>query len=102
MATYGHVIKFERIKQKIKQVQLAKDICTPSYLSKIENNSIVPSEEIREKFFKRLGINPSPSSMSEEDYLKHVHSIYFEAVMYKDRQKTELILKDLDSKYSYF
>ncbi|MFX3673813.1 MAG: helix-turn-helix domain-containing protein [Paenisporosarcina sp.] len=84
MATYGHVIKFERIRQNIKQVHLAKDICTPAYLSKIENNYVVPSNELLGKLFKRLEIPSSTSSISEEDYFKHVQEIYFEALRKKD------------------
>jgi tetratricopeptide (TPR) repeat protein len=84
MNTYGHVIKFERIRQNIKQVELSNEICTPSYLSKIESNSIVPSEEVREKLFRRLDLPLTPSSISEVDYLKHVRSVYLEAIMKKD------------------
>jgi hypothetical protein len=32
MKRFGHIIKFERIRQNIKQVQLSDGICTPSYL----------------------------------------------------------------------
>jgi len=97
MGKYGHVIKFERIRQKIKQVELAKDICTPAYLSKIESNSIVPSEDIREKLFVRLNINSSSTTRTEEDFLEYVRSIYFEAIMYKDRQKTATLITEVES-----
>ena len=95
MDTYGHIIKFERIRQNVKQAQLSEGICSPAYLSKIESNSIVPSVQVRDALFKRLNIKPSTPSMSEDDYLKHVHTIYFEAIMYKDRQKTATFLEEL-------
>ena len=53
----GHLIRAERIRQEMKQVVLAKGICTPSYLSKIERNLIVPSEDIVTLLFNRLGID---------------------------------------------
>ena len=53
----GHLIRAERIRQEMKQLVLAKGICTPSYLSKIERNLIFPSEEIVTLLFNRLGID---------------------------------------------
>ncbi|MGL6031822.1 MAG: helix-turn-helix domain-containing protein [Kurthia gibsonii] len=41
----GHIIRKERLNQNMKQSYLAKDICSPSYLSKIENNSTQPSRD---------------------------------------------------------
>ncbi|WP_339251548.1 tetratricopeptide repeat protein [Sporosarcina sp. FSL W8-0480] len=53
----GHLIRAERVRQDMKQIVLAKGICTPSYLSKIERNLIEPSEDIAELLFQRLGID---------------------------------------------
>lgn len=75
MTGYGHVIKFERIRQNIKQVQLAKDICTPAYLSKIENNLIVPSEEVRAQLFKRLNVHHPLLPVVEKENFKHVQEV---------------------------
>ena len=97
MDTYGHVIKFERIRQNIKQAQLSEGICSPAYLSKIESNSIVPSEQVQDGLFRRLNISTYPTSLSEDDFLRRVRLIYFEAIMYKDREKTSLILKELEN-----
>ncbi|MDN4608048.1 helix-turn-helix domain-containing protein [Sporosarcina highlanderae] len=54
----GHLIRAERVRQDMKQIVLAKGICTPSYLSKIERNLIEPSEDIAELLFERLGLDP--------------------------------------------
>ncbi|MFX3673811.1 MAG: helix-turn-helix domain-containing protein [Paenisporosarcina sp.] len=102
MGTYGHIIKFERIRQNIKQLQLAKDICTPAYLSKIESNSIVPSEEVRKKLFERLEINPTISTISEEEYFQYVRVIYSEAIMQKDRVNIEIQLNKILQDYFVF
>ena len=89
MSCLGHVIKFERIRQNIKQVQLSDGICTPSYLSKIESNSIVPSNELIEELIKKLNIIPRNfhSSLIEDEFLKKHKSIYLEALKYKDKEK---------------
>ena len=52
----GHLIKTERIKQNMSQEALCKDICAPSYLSKIENDRVQCSEEIYGQLFAALNI----------------------------------------------
>jgi len=95
MTGFGHVIKFERIRQNIKQVQLAKDICTPAYLSKIENNLIVPTEELSGQLLKRLNVHqPLPPGIEEENF-KHVQQVYFEAIRKKDRKQIEIHLSKI-------
>ena len=93
MKTFGHIIRFERIKQNIKQVQLSDGICTPSYLSKIESNSIVPSEEILGLLFERLSLKFNNNDMTEEEYLLMFRDFYFEALKTKDIEKTALVLE---------
>lgn len=44
----------ERLKHGIKQETLCYGICTVSYLSKIENNKLVPSWNIKKLLYKRL------------------------------------------------
>ena len=43
----GQLIKLERQRQNIKQEALALGICVPSYLSRIENGLVIPSEDIK-------------------------------------------------------
>lgn len=56
--TFGQQIKFLRTKRKIKQLELAQGICSVSYLSKVENDTIVPSDEIKNHLLERLGVHP--------------------------------------------
>lgn len=56
MSSIGHIIKSERLNQSMKQTTLAKGICSTSYLSKIENNLTVPSEEVITFLLKKLNI----------------------------------------------
>jgi HTH-type transcriptional regulator, quorum sensing regulator NprR len=52
----GQRIKYIRSIKKIKQAELAKGICSISYLSKIENENLNPSKEVEDSLLKRLGI----------------------------------------------
>ncbi|WP_060207649.1 tetratricopeptide repeat protein [Sporosarcina koreensis] len=63
----GHLIRAERVRQDMKQIVLAKGICTPSYLSKIERNQIEPSEDITEMLMKRLGMDPGKLQENDEE-----------------------------------
>jgi len=112
MKNLGHVVKLERIKRNMKQITLAKGICTPSYLSKIENNSIVPSEEVGKLLLDRLEITISQDkNIDDESYLAYIRDIYFEAVMNKDRQLTlaklekilaeQYLFNDVSNYYTY-
>lgn len=102
MDIYGHIIKFERLKQNMKQVTLAEGICQPSYLSRIENDSIVPSEEVLGKLFKKLNIEKSNMEIPESKFIDYVKMNYKEAILYKDRAKTSLLLKELNQKLYVF
>ncbi|MCM3743995.1 tetratricopeptide repeat protein [Sporosarcina luteola] len=63
----GHLIRAERVRQDMKQIVLAKGICTPSYLSKIERNQIEPSEDITEMLMERLGMDPGKLQENDEE-----------------------------------
>ena len=63
----GHLIRAERVRQDMKQVVLAKGICTPSYLSKIERNQIEPSEDIAELLMERIGMDPRKLQENDEE-----------------------------------
>ena len=54
----GQLIKLERQRQNIKQEALASGICVPSYLSRIENGLVIPSEDVKLHILMRLNISP--------------------------------------------
>ena len=65
----GRIIKLKRIEIQITQEELSKDICTPSYLSKIENNIVKANETIYKMLFNKLGIqyvNERETKMNSE------------------------------------
>jgi HTH-type transcriptional regulator, quorum sensing regulator NprR len=55
--TIGSRIRFHRIKRKLTQEDLSKGIISVSYLSKLENNQVTPSNDIIHLLCDRLGVN---------------------------------------------
>ncbi|MFX3673814.1 MAG: helix-turn-helix domain-containing protein [Paenisporosarcina sp.] len=103
MKNLGHMIKLERVKRNMKQITLAKGICTPSYLSKIENNSVDPSQEVVNLLLARLELKISQDkNLDDESYLAYIRNIYFEAVMNKDRKLTLAKLEEIQAKQYLF
>ncbi|MDQ0273786.1 helix-turn-helix transcriptional regulator [Cytobacillus purgationiresistens] len=52
----GSRIKYYRINSNLTQEELCKGVCSPSYLSKVENNNMDPSEEILKLLCKKMNI----------------------------------------------
>ncbi|MEG2800190.1 MAG: helix-turn-helix domain-containing protein [Erysipelotrichaceae bacterium] len=50
----GYFIRYNRLARNISQESLCRGICVVSYLSKIEQGKVVPSEEIIEQLFEAL------------------------------------------------
>lgn len=96
----GHLIRAERIRQEMKQLVLAKGICTPSYLSKIERNLIFPSEDIVTLLFNRLGIDPSKlqknNQQTEIDFEKMLEATYKEVITNQNVNFTKQKLEYLE------
>jgi len=53
----GSIIKMNRMRQNMSQKALSEGICVNSYLSRIENAEIIPSEEVIHDLFKALAIH---------------------------------------------
>jgi tetratricopeptide (TPR) repeat protein len=75
--TTGQHIRYLRNMKKLNQCELARGICSPSYLSKIETDSLSPSIEIKELLLKRLGYYEpdEASSILIERRLKMLHEL---------------------------
>ena len=85
----GHIIKRERLNNKIKQTYLANGICSPSYLSKIENNETIPSNEILSLLFEKLGIsheiNFSKSEIREQQLKDNLLEVYKQVTINRNK-----------------
>ncbi|MCP8969482.1 helix-turn-helix transcriptional regulator [Ectobacillus ponti] len=63
----GKDLFYKRLEKKMKQEELCRGICSVSYLSKIENDRLVPSADILRLLCERLGIEEDSVRDMEED-----------------------------------
>lgn len=112
MNNIGLLIKMSRIQQNMKQITLAKGICSTSYLSKIENNQTVPSEEVLNLLLSRLNLDYQDLSTDEEaKFLRDLFSLYKEGIIERKKEVVEkglsnftdknLLFKDEKNFYTY-
>lgn len=81
MPMVGKTIKWYRNDQGMTQEQLAEGICSPTYISQLENDLIPTNKEILQKICQRLGINENKVLCEVDlallkkikDWLKHIH-----------------------------
>ncbi|WP_313894654.1 helix-turn-helix domain-containing protein [Psychrobacillus sp.] len=96
MSSLGFIIKQERLNQNIKQTVLAKGICSTSYLSKIENNSTVPSEEVKNLLLNRLNLEIRKVSNEEENkFLDALYELYKNGIILRDKKFIQVSLQEL-------
>jgi transcriptional regulator with XRE-family HTH domain len=75
---YSQVIKAERIKHNMTLEEMAKGICSVSYLCKVENQDIVPAEDYVHSLFERVNIDYKNLVDSEADVeLNTIIEAYF-------------------------
>ncbi|MCZ8538473.1 helix-turn-helix domain-containing protein [Paenisporosarcina quisquiliarum] len=92
MNNIGLLIKMSRIQQNMKQVTLAKGICSTSYLSKIENNQTIPSEDVLQLLLDRLNLDYEDLSMEQEtEFLSELYLLYKDAII--NRNKEDILVK---------
>jgi len=79
MKDIGSFIKKQRVERNITQEKLSEGICSISYLSKIENNQIIPNHYLCKKIFERLEVKEDCFNVSIKDheYLKEAINAYF-------------------------
>lgn len=94
----GNLIKMERMRQNIKQDVLARGICSPSHLSKIESNATVPGVKVQQQLLKRLNIslNERDIDPSSEAYT-HFFKRFEKLLGQRDDVAAKLLHKDIHS-----
>ena len=65
--TIGSMLKHSRLNKNLTLEDVSKDICSISYLCKVENNQIVPSEKNKPKLFERLEIKEEDLTYQNSD-----------------------------------
>lgn len=80
----------------MKQEYLASGICVPSYLSRIENGLVTPSEDIQQHILMRLNI-PLDSLQSDENPEKSLpfKPLFKTVINSRDKQKANKLLQDI-------
>ena len=73
----GSIIRLNRIKKNMSQKELAKGICVPSYLSRIEKGDLLPSDDVTSILFKRLGLTFNDSPEFIENSLKEFEKFFY-------------------------
>ena len=80
---YSEFIYHQRILQNITQETLCSGICSITYLSKIENKKIKPTQEVLELLLNRLNIQLENLADMNDDYYEHLLKWYY-AILEKD------------------
>ena len=91
----GLLIKKRRKELDISLEALSHGICSPSYLSKIENNILVANDDIYNLLFKKLGI--STMDTIKEEKIKQMLDLFFKYYMSSDSK----IFKVMDELLEY-
>ncbi|WP_186578639.1 helix-turn-helix domain-containing protein [Aquibacillus kalidii] len=96
MKNLGALIKYQRKSQKLTLQELAKGICSVSYLSKIENGNTKCSEEVTELLLERLGIHPGTMiNETEENNKKTVLQRWYGTILDQALQAASIQYKQL-------
>ncbi|MBH9964760.1 helix-turn-helix domain-containing protein [[Bacillus] enclensis] len=82
----GSKIRFHRQKKNLTQEELSKGIISVSYLSKLENNQVFPSEEIIQLLCERLGVS---SLQNDEQELNKLLEKWNRSLLWKDLEAAE-------------
>lgn len=91
----GKKIYFYRIKKGLTQKAASEGICSVSYLSKIENNSITASPEILQLLCDRMDIEYSNVSEESINQMRKELFDWYQDIKYKSRESA-------DQKYTCF
>lgn len=91
------LVKIYRKKFDLSQSDIAKDICVPSYVSKIENGEIEPNIQIVELLLKKVGVNYRTENNFSEDEKNKIME-YFNSLFDFDRYHSEEIFPDIKKK----
>lgn len=83
----GFLLRRERLKRNWSQEGLCRDICTISYLSKIEQGKAVPSEDILCLLMNRMDLDWYPADSQAETLLEAAYDALFSF----DDRLTELL-----------
>lgn len=89
----GDIIRYERKEQGLSQEELSDGICTPSWLSKIESGSCIPTYSIFSLLMQRLGKDATPYICFQSEIEMRIEKLKFEVRrFYSNEQMDKAIL----------
>jgi transcriptional regulator with XRE-family HTH domain len=91
------LVKLYRKKLNLSQSELVKDICVPSYLSKIENAEVEPNIQIIKLLLEKMGIQFYSEKLFSEDENKLLAD-YFDYIFFFRHQETEALFERIKKK----
>lgn len=97
----GSIIKMNRLHQNMSQKALSDGICVSSYLSRIENAEIIPSEQVISELFEALAIHYNDSDAFLEEgtaLLNH----FLEELMFNEFSTSRQIFEQIEQKSHMF
>lgn len=93
----GSIVRLNRLKNNISQKKLAKGICVPSYLSRIENGELLPSEDVISILFDRLGLKYNDDDEFIERSLQEFEQ-FFDNLNYNEFDNTNKLFTFIEEK----
>lgn len=86
---WGRLIKYHRQQQGLKQDDVAVGICTPSYLSRIENGLVIAEQTVYEMLLARLGIDLAHEKADLEVKRSFLETLYAKLLSNEDLAQHE-------------
>lgn len=100
MVTIGEYIQIKRLQKKLSVHELCVDICSPSTLSKIENNQINAKDEIINSLLLKVGKYDKEMIIENTKEIENICNDYFERL--KINQDRDAIYSEIMDKAELF
>lgn len=97
----GSIIKMNRLHQNMSQKALSDGICVSSYLSRIENAEIIPSEQVISELFEALAIHYNDSDTFIEEG-KILLNHFLEELMFNEFSSSKQIFEQIEAMSDLF
>lgn len=95
----GQLIRMERRKKEIKQEVLARGICSPSYLSKIENSLVTPGDDTQKLLLRRLNIKLDQigSTTGASEVFSQFINRFKDVINHRDKDEAAILCNEIRS-----
>lgn len=95
----GSIIRRERIKQGLKQINVCKGICSVSYYSRIERNEVKPDMKWLEPIFERLELPFTETYIVDHQEQETIIEQFFYHLAYESYEEMEYIIESKGDAY---